>query len=334
MVALPEPIQPTIAAIWKAYETVGNKPYISPRLGAAKAGAECDRDLWYSMRWVTKKIFTGRLLRLFQTGHIEEARMVADLRSAGVTVLDVDEDNIDAKTGKPKQWELTDDTGHIVCRMDGAAIGLIEAPKTWHVFETKTHGEKSYRALLKAAELCPLNPSLGLKASKPEHFDQCQLGMHFSGMERAYYIARNKNTDDLWSCRIEYDLEHCTRLVARLHRIIFAPRPPSRISENPSWFKCKFCDHNSTCHQGKLPARSCRTCIHITPVEGAGWHCSALEMLRDRDQQRDGCSLHLYIPDLVDGKQVGVGQTPEGLSTVEYLMPDGREWIDTGTDYA
>ena len=322
MAPLPPPTMSTVQAIYKVYEAEGNKPYISPRLGAATAGTECDRDIWLSFRWVTKKVFIGRMLRLFQTGHIEEARMIADLRSAGVTVIDVDENNIDVRTGKPKQWELTDETGHIVCRMDGALLGCIEAPKTWHVFEAKSHNKKSFDKLIKE----------GVEKSKIAHYAQCQLGMHFSGMERAFYLARCKDTDALWSCRINYDVTYAMRLVARLHRIIYADRPPQKISNDPTWYQCKFCDHHSFCHEGRLPARSCRTCLHISPIDNAEWECKLRNFKPNRDEQRDGCQKHLFVPDLVNGKQTNVLNTAEGLTAVAYEMPDGREWLDMGQE--
>ena len=310
----------TVAAVYASYEAEGNKPFISPRIGAAKAGTECARALWYDFRWTTKKVFTGRMLRLFQTGHIEEARMVANLRAAGVNVLDVDPNAINEKTGQPRQWELTDATGHIVCRMDGALIGVKEAPAIWHVGEFKTHSDKSFKLLLKE----------GLHKSKPEHVAQCQIGMHLSGMHRAFYLARNKNTDELWSTILEYDAQYCVDLMARLEGIILAPVPPARISNNSSFFKCKFCDHAPVCNFGTLPPRSCRTCLHSQPENGAAWRCTLRDELRDRDQQREGCKSHLYIPDYIRGQQVDVIENAEGLKGISYELQDGTEWIDEG----
>lgn len=319
MSLLPERAQPTVDAIYAAYEADGNKPYITPRIGAAEAGGECDRAIWYSFRWTTVKVFNGRMLRLFQTGHIEEARMVRDLRSAGVTVDDVNPDDINPKTGEARQHEFTDETGHIVCRIDAALFGVHEAPKTWHLGEFKTHNDKSFKLLLKD----------GIP-SKPKHVAQVQLGMHFTGTTRAFYLARNKDTDALWSDRLPYDATYCIKLVARLHNIIAATAPPPQISQDPNWFKCKFCDHHSACHGNRTPARSCRTCLHSTPVDGAGWHCRVHDMLLDRDQQREGCGAHLYIPELIHGRQIDASAPTDSLLSITYLMPGGAEWIDGG----
>lgn len=321
MSPMPERLQPTVAAIYGAYEAAGNKPYITPRIGAAEAGTECDRAIWYGYRWTTVRVFSGRMLRLFQTGHIEEARMVKDLRSAGV---EVDDGILNEETGRIKQHEFTDDTGHIVCRIDAALLGLHEAPKAWHLGEFKTHNDKSFKMLVKTDDV----------SSKVKHVAQVQLGMHFTGMERGFYMARNKDTDALWSYRFHYDATYCIKLVVRLQGIIKAQRPPPKISENPTFFKCKFCDHRNACHGITVPARSCRTCIHSTPMDGAQWHCAVHDMMLDRDQQRIGCAAHLYIPELIHGKQVAVRQPDDALATISYLMPDGSEWIDNGEDEA
>lgn len=187
------------------------------------------------------------------------------------------------------------------------------------VGEYKTHNDKSFKALLKD----------GILKSKPEHFTQCQIGMHLSGMTHAFYMARNKDTDSLWSDILTYDEEYSTRLMERLTRIIFGQHPPQRISRDPSFFKCKFCDHSATCHQGKLPARSCRTCLHSQPIMNAEWECKLHGIKMDRDKQRDGCQSHLYIPDFVKGEQVDVIDTETGPQ-VSYTMDDGTEWIDNG----
>ena len=62
----------------------------------------------------------------------------------------------------------------------------------------------------------------GVEKSKPEHWAQMQLYMHWSGMERAYYLAVNKDTDDLYGERVHYDKEAATRLVAKAQAVVTA----------------------------------------------------------------------------------------------------------------
>ena len=81
---------PVVAAIYEQYEKRGETEKARTYLGASVIGKECKRALWYSFRWAGTESFDGRMLRLFQTGHLAEPRFVADLRSIGATVWDCD----------------------------------------------------------------------------------------------------------------------------------------------------------------------------------------------------------------------------------------------------
>jgi hypothetical protein len=305
MASLPQPSTPTVSAIYAAHEAGQGDGY-RVHMGASLIGGPCDRAIWYSFRWATRAQHTGRLLRLFETGNLAEARFVSELRRIGVTVMDVDPD-----TGR--QWNLRDDTGHFGGSMDGVAIGFPEAPKAWHVCEFKTHNAKSFAKL----------QADGVEKSKPLHFAQMQAYMHLAGIERAFYLACNKDTDELYQERIRYDAEAGLRILARAQRIIGSPQPPARITEDATWFQCRFCDHAPACHGDATPERHCRSCLHATPITGGEWMCERQRMRLDEAHQRAGCSAHLYIPALVHGEQVDAGE-----DWVAYRMPDGSEWRD------
>jgi hypothetical protein len=286
MAALPEPVHTTVNLIYQAYENDaddGNRPH----LGASLIGRPCERQLWYTFRWVDSKKFSGRMLRLFETGQLAEARFVANLRRIGVQVHDVTPDG--------KQWRVTDLGGHFGGSMDGAAVGLPEAPKTWHVLEFKTHGDKSFTELVKKT----------VQAAKHEHYAQMQVYMGYTGMERALYMAVNKNTDELYAERVDFDPVEFTKLKIRAERVIRAAEPPMRISNDPSWFVCKMCDFHAHCHGEAAPAVNCRTCAHSTPQFNgdAVWTCGPSA---DNDpeltikDQRKGCPSHRYIPILLE----------------------------------
>jgi hypothetical protein len=305
MAALPPPACPTVTAIYAAYEAAADSGYRA-HLGASLIGSECERAIWYSFRWATRARHTGRLLRLFDTGNLAEARFVADLRRIGVTVLD-----LDPATGR--QWNLRDASGHFGGSMDAVAIGLREAPATWHVCEFKTHSAKSF-AKLKAD---------GVAASKPLHWAQMQAYMQLAGLDRAFYLAVCKDTDELYQERIRHDAEAGLRILAKAERIIGAPRPPARISQDPAWWQCRFCDHHTVCHAGAAPERHCRSCLHASPAQGGDWHCARHHAPLGRREQEAGCATHLYLPDFVAAEQIDAEE-----DWVSYLLPDGTEWRD------
>jgi hypothetical protein len=318
MATLPEPVSHTVEAIYKSYEDkeAANEHVSQGRLGMGSMGSECDRQIWYAFRWaVPPENFEGRKLRLFETGKREEERMIADLEAAGILVHPYD-----PETGE--QWEVVGLNGHFVGKLDGIGSGFAEAPKAVHVLEFKTHNDRSFKDLQKK----------GVEQAKPGHFAQVQLYMHYTGHERAFYLAHNKNTDELYSERIAYDTQAAVLLIARAERIILADEPPPRLHENPeskaAW-QCRYCPAIAACHFRAMPERTnCRTCLSSTPVDG-GWHCNRMNQVNDVHMQKLGCSLHLYLPGLVPGMQCDMN---EEANTVSYQLDSGEMFINGGTN--
>ena len=310
MAELPFTTSPTREAIFAAYEADVSDGFRA-HLGASLIGKDCERALWFDFRWVTRARHSGRLLRLFETGQLEEARLVQNLRRTGATVLEVDPD-----TGR--QFRIEAHGGHFGGSLDGVAINLLEAPKTWHVLEFKTHSLKSFNDLL----------AKKVQVSKPLHFAQMQTYMHLMGLTRAMYLAVCKDTDDIYVERVEVDQAFAQGLLAKAKRIIFATTPPAGISADPAWYQCRMCDHAPVCHAGAgdaaTPEINCRTCLHATPVDG-GWHCAHHDRGLSEAEQRTACASHLFIPSLVPGEQVDAGE-----GWVEYEFAPGHRWRDTG----
>lgn len=308
MTELPVIGSPTRDAIFAAYEADADDGF-RVHLGASLIGKDCERALWYDFRWVTPARHSGQLLRLFETGQREEARLVQNLRRIGATVLEVAPD-----TGR--QFRVEAHGSHFGGSLDGVALGLQEAPKTWHVLEFKTHSAKSFADLV----------AKKVRESKPLHYAQMQIYMYLIGLTRAMYLAVNKDTDDLYVERVEADPDFARRLLDKAGRVIFAMTPPPRISEDPCWYQCRLCDHAPVCHGGQTAAVNCRTCLDATPVEG-GWRCERHAKSLSETDQRRGCPSHLYLPPLVPGEQVDAGE-----NWVEYRFADGTRWRDIGFD--
>jgi hypothetical protein len=311
MVALPISNSPTLDKIYAAYEAAAERDERT-YLGASAMGNECDRALWYQFRWAAEpEQFDGRKLRLFEAGHREEARMVADLIKAGVTVQE-----LDPETGR--QWGVVALNGHFRGHMDGQAWGFAEAPVVPHLIEMKTHNEKSFKDLV----------AKGVALSKPAHMIQMQIYMHLAWLTRAFYMAHNKNTDELYTERVAYDPVQSAQIMARAERIINSAEPPPKLHENPQSkmaFVCGWCPSFGICHGGQSATRrNCRTCLSSTPVEG-GFSCDRFKQINDPELQRKGCSMHLFIPSLIQGSQEDVS---EDGHQVTYKMRDGSTWID------
>ena len=298
MAEVPGNISPTVQAIYDVYEC--ERKSFRSHLGGSIIGRECERELWYTFRWCTTPNHNGRVLRLFETGQLAEERFIENLRSVGVEVHDHDEE-----TGM--QYSFTDFGGHFAGSIDGVALGITEAPKTWHLLEFKTYSEKRFTLLKRH----------GVQMASPDHHAQVITYMDYMGLKRAFYLAVNKNTDELFSERIKADPSYAALLKEKARRIINAGRPPTRLSEDPAWWKCKCCDHHATCHEVLPPEVNCRTCLHSTPVDG-GWVCEKHKQRLTYQEQLRGCSDHLYIPELLPGEVIDAGD-----DWVQYRQPNG-----------
>lgn len=287
MAIIPKPDHTTAKYIYETYEQRaarsvddGNRMH----LGASEIGDDCARKNWYSFRWSLKSQFSGRMLRLFKRGHREEPEMIADLRAANITVHDLDE--------RGNQYGFSMWGGHFAGHFDGVAKGFPEAPTVWHVTEFKTHKDELFKKLVKDK----------VKVAQPKHFVQCQLYMGHSGVKRAMYVAVNKNDDDIYTERIEFDQEVFDKYVAKAEQVIFSDAPPPRISEKPDFWKCTYCDYRSICHEPRVPEVTCRSCAHVTPERDGRWSCAKAPAPGTIPEAitRTGCLAHRYIPVLLD----------------------------------
>ena len=291
MATLPESQHSTSAAIVRWYES---KPQEHrPHMGASLIGHQCERYIWLTWRWVLKPEFKGRILRLFDTGKREEARLIEELRGIGAQVWDVDPDSGD-------QFRVSACNGHFGGSLDGIAKGLPEAPKSAAVLEFKTHGDKSFNDLL----------AKKVQGSKPQHYDQMQVYMGLMDIDRAMYMGVNKNTDDVYCEWVHFDKQRFAQLKAKAEYLIEAPNPPDKISNDPAFYVCKMCSMWKHCHGGLAAEANCRTCCHATPIENAAWNCQHHNGEITTQMQLQGCNQHLMIPTLVPyGEPVDGGQT-------------------------
>ncbi|MEY2655979.1 MAG: hypothetical protein RLZZ524_3007 [Pseudomonadota bacterium] len=303
----------TLAAV-DAATAAAAEDGLRPHLGASLIGRACDRALWYGWRWASAAAHEPRVLRLFKRGQDEEQRFGDLLRAAGITVH-----LVNPATGR--QFSFAGVGGHFGGSMDGACVGVHDAPKTWHCLEFKTASAKMFNDL--AAK--------GVQASKPEHWAQMQCYMAWAGLERALYCAVCKDDDRLHLERVDFDRESADALFARAERIITAPTPPDGISTDPAWYECRWCDHRELCHGQAAPLPTCRSCSHATAeMDGAGtWTCArhSGKTLSTADQKA-GCQAHRYIPILLKNIAEPVDASDKDNWVKYRLKEDGAEFVN------
>lgn len=275
MAAIPETTHSTVRKIYQLH--VDRREPARGYLGGSELGEKCARRLWLSFRWCGGEAFEGRILRLFGTGDIAEDRLIQELVDIGVRV-------------EGRQHEVVFALGHGKGHADGVVLGLEEAPKTWHLFECKTHNAKSFKDLV----------AKGVKESKPKHWAQMQVYMGLMDLKRAAYFAVNKDTDDIHLERVEFDKAAFAELMQRADGIVYSDEPPARLSADPTYYECKFCPFHAQCHGDARPVVSCRSCAHATPQKGGAWSCALYQQDIPTEFQRTGCDEHRYIPVLLE----------------------------------
>jgi hypothetical protein len=316
MVAIPETQDPTLEAVDRAIEARGNREQARPYLGMSAIGHSCDRALWYGFRWAGgASRFDAATLKRFEDGHHGEDVMAARLRLVdGITLL-----TIDPETGQ--QWEFVDHDGHFRGHFDGAIFGLLQAPKTWHVWEHKQVGDKKLAELKKAK--ATYGEKNALRQWNYTYYAQAVLYMDYAQLDRHYLTVSSAGGRETISCRTEANPAEATVLRDKAKRIIEADRAPPRISNDPSWYECRWCEHHAVCHQAELPSVNCRTCLSSSASEEGWWWCTRHGEPIPTDYQRTGCPSHLFLPSLIAGEQVDAA---DDGSWVEYRMPNGEVW--------
>lgn len=276
-------------------------------LGASIVGRPCAREIWYSWHWAKASAFDGRMLRLFNRGHLEEARFIAMLRLIGCQLWATGTDG--------KQLRIAGCNGHFGGSLDAVVLGLPENPAVPHLAEFKTHSNKSFSSL----------KGEGVKQAKWEHYVQMQLYMHAQGLTEALYLAVNKDTDELFGELVSYEKETAERYLTRAQAVIDSPEPPARISDKPSWYQCKFCSYSKMCHAFEEPAKNCRTCAHSTPDATGMWKCE-YPPFREIPKNCEACTNYIVNPSMLNGIEVFSANMDQNW--YRYRKADGTE-VDT-----
>lgn len=283
-------------------------------LGASAVGDPCERKLWFNFRWVRRTFIEAGGLRRINDGHRGEQVVAALLRAVP---------GIDLSTEKEPgvQHSFEDLGGHFRGNCDGLLMGLLQDPSTLYVWECKVVNENKYKKLQK---LCMTEEASALKNWDYVYYAQAQIYMHFFKATKHYLTAASPGVRDLTSVVTEYNPQEAQMFVDKAKRVIFANKPPSKLSEDPAWHECKYCTFHNVCHGTQMPEhKSCRTCLHSTPLQTGGWKCELHGKKLELEVQKRGCESHLFVPDLIPGEQIN-----SGPNWVEYTMRDGTVWID------
>jgi hypothetical protein len=248
-------------------------------LGASIIGDPCSRRLWYTFRWVRRETFSGRMHRLFQVGHNAEPRFIEYLKGIGFVIFDKTEDG--------KQFRISGCEGHYGGSLD--SWGYLPERYNYKnkvLFEFKTNNTGS--GFVNVGKN-------GVPKEKPKHYAQmCQYGFKHQ-IEYCVYVIENKNDSDLIIKIVPLDWNYGAALEKKAEDIILSNFPPAKISEQPSYFECKFCDFSKICHENEPVEINCRSCKLSSPIANKEWFCNRFNSVIPQEYIEKGCEYHLSV---------------------------------------
>lgn len=297
-------------------------------LGGSQIGGDCGRARWYSFHWGTQgKGFKPNTLRLFERGHLEEARFIKWLTMIGCKCREHDPKTI------PILWHHPESDDYFVTlpgQTEYYDQGCDDVTGTFHEWIARSRGVKipeprqfswididghhlgncdGDASNVPGVERFGLSPDTqimlefkthndksfvdvvenGVYQAKLEHFHQVQSYMNHLEYPLTLYGAVNKNNDDLYFEFIprEHGLLEDHR--TRANEAIYSEKPPKRVSNSPAWFACKWCDFRPNCHYGAPLDKNCRTCVFSRPVADGNWLCRNYNKIIPRDFEALGC---------------------------------------------
>ena len=290
-------------------------------LGGSAIGKACWRQLWYDLRWVQESIHDAATLARFADGHASEAIVGARLSAIpGIRLWTEQEDGT--------QYGFVDLGGHLRGHLDGVIMGLLQAPKTPHVWEAKAVNERKFKDLEK--KKTQFGEKDALENWDSTYFAQAQMYMGQFKYTRHYLTVATPGSRDITSCRTDFQKNVYDRLMGKAKRIVFSGTPLDKISTKSDYYICKWCDYTDNCHGSKVARVNCRTCAHVTPTDSGTWRCEFHGKTLTNKEQRAGCSKHLFIPELVPfGTLTDMDQD---ANTITYQTESGTSFINAETN--
>ena len=220
---------------------VAEKERETPRsyLGASELGKACSRSLQYGYFKAPKdsgKGFDGRLYRIFHRGHQGESWMIHWFRLAGFDLRTERQDG--------KQFGFSVAGGRVKGHCDGVFVGGPDEFGPWpRLWECKVLGAKGWGKLHKD----------GLRKAYPVYYGQVAIYQGYLRLDEnpAVFTALNADSMEIYTEHVPFDAELAQELSDKAVTILQACDAGEllpRISNDPSWYECKFCSWTQRCH--------------------------------------------------------------------------------------
>jgi hypothetical protein len=207
-------------------------------------GVACERALQYEYAGAPVDPgsgFSGRILRVFEVGHVLEDLAVRWLRMAGFEFHN--------QKANGSQFGFSVAGGHLRGHVDGI---ITAAPSELGLsypmlFECKTMANKHWKACVKS----------GVAVTKPVYAAQIATYQAYmegvvEGVSRnpALFMAINKDTQEIWFELVPFDAALAQRMSDRAVKVISATDASDqlpRMTTDPAHVECRMCAWSDRC---------------------------------------------------------------------------------------
>lgn len=208
-------------------------------IGASKIGHDCDRHIYFDMIGAPidypHNIWGDAGLLAAEDGHRSEPIMAERLRMVkGI--------ELHTHTAEGVQWGF--DWGFLKGNYDGVIKGLLQAPKTYHIWDHKRGNSKKFNKL---RVLVTKDEKSALQAWDKGYYAQQVIYMDAEEITRSYLTCSTDGFADITSVRTDANPAFAKALRDKAKRIVKLTTPPARISEKKEGAACMFCPHKGFC---------------------------------------------------------------------------------------
>lgn len=216
-----------------AYEAENAAKEKRDYLGASAIGEECLRKIQYQFRDPSPH-FDGRILRIFERGHVGEEQAINWLKKAGFELKTHDEHGrqIGFVSGNGKY------KGHIDGTILHSPIASIKTPCLW---ECKVLGAKGWNNV----------QSNGLQQAYPTYYAQIGQYQAYKNLtDPAMFFAVNADTMKIYVEMVKFDAKNAQKTTDKAVRILEAEQSGEQLPRaypSSDFFKCKWCSYSKEC---------------------------------------------------------------------------------------
>jgi len=206
-------------------------------LGASRLGVACERALQYEYAQTPVdpgRELPGRVLRVFEVGHVLEDLAIRWLRLAGFELY--------TRRADGEQFGFSVADGRLQGHIDGVIVGGPEGFAYPALWENKCLGNKSWRELEKNR----------LAVAKPVYAAQVAIYQAYLELHEhpAIFTALNADTMEIYTEAVPFDAALAQRMSDRAVKVITATEAGEllpRAFHDPTHFECRMCAWQDRC---------------------------------------------------------------------------------------